>query len=261
MRKNLCLLTIDLRNNPGYDEFIHSRLVMKMSKNIRYLYQQYKKGEYSEEDFENYKEFIDATFFDVDIPQEIVEFYNNNLPETSEENPDNENEDNEQIESELKEEDQKKEEDKVLKNNYIEDNNDERKEIMLKNKQLFDENLKLKQEIIELKAKNLQQQLGNDNKKNGGYKETESDIDSYYHRVEELINELNDIMNKIESKKLKHSKTNTSQNKKNVINTNKDDHIEIKINEQSNQINREQGQNMPKKLQEEKKEKERERER
>ncbi len=261
MRKNLCLLTIDLRNNPGYDEFIHSRLVMKMSKNIRYLYQQYKKGEYSEEDFENYKEFIDATFFDVDIPQEIVEFYNNNLPETSEENPDNENEDNEQIESELKEEDQKKEEDKVLKNNYIEENNDDRKEIMLKNKQLFDENLKLKQEIIELKAKNLQQQLGNDNKKNGGYKETESDIDSYYHRVEELINELNDIMNKIESKKLKHSKTNTSQNKKNVINTNKDDHIEIKINEQSNQINREQGQNMPKKLQEEKKEKERERER
>ena len=60
MRKNLCLLTIDLRNNPGYDEYIHSRLVMKMSKNIRYLYQQYKKGEYSEEEFENYKEFIDA---------------------------------------------------------------------------------------------------------------------------------------------------------------------------------------------------------
>ena len=86
---------------------------MKMSKNIRYLYQQYKKGEYNEEEFENYKEFIDATFFDVDIPQEIVEFYNNNLPETSEENGCNENEENEQIESELKEEDQKREEDKI----------------------------------------------------------------------------------------------------------------------------------------------------
>ena len=39
MRKNLHILTIDLRGNPGYDNTIHSRLVMKMSKNIRYLYQ------------------------------------------------------------------------------------------------------------------------------------------------------------------------------------------------------------------------------
>ena len=261
MRKNLCLLTIDLRNNPGYDEFIHSRLVMKMSKNIRYLYQQYKKGEYSEEEFENYKEFIDASFFDVDIPQEIVEFYNNNLPETSDENAYNENEDNEQIESELKEEEQKKEENKILKNNYIEDNTEDKKEIILKNKQLFDENLKLKQEIIELKAKNLQQQLGNNNKKNDAYKETESDIDSYYHRVEELINELNDIMNKIESKKLKLSKTSTSQNKKIINNNiNKDEDKIIKTNEQSNQIKKEQGYNLPKQIQEEKKEKEIERE-
>ena len=50
MRNNLSILTIDLRGNPGYDNYIHSRLVMKMSKNIRYLYQQYKKGQYSEEE-------------------------------------------------------------------------------------------------------------------------------------------------------------------------------------------------------------------
>ena len=211
MRKNLCLLTIDLRNNPGYDEYIHSRLVMKMSKNIRYLYQQYKKGEYNEEEFENYKEFIDATFFDVDIPQEIVEFYNNNLPETTEENGENQN-NNENTENELKEEEKEEEDNKILKNNYIDDDED-KNDIILKNKQLMEENLKLKQEIIELKAKNLQKKMGNE--KNDINKETETDIDSYYHRVEELINELNDIMNKIEKKKLKLDANNNVQNRDN----------------------------------------------
>ena len=47
MRKNLSILTIDLRNNPGYDEDIHHRLVIKMSKNIRYLFQQFKMKEYN----------------------------------------------------------------------------------------------------------------------------------------------------------------------------------------------------------------------
>ena len=46
MRKNLSILTIDLRSNPGYDEDIHHRLVMIINKNIRYLFQQYKLGEY-----------------------------------------------------------------------------------------------------------------------------------------------------------------------------------------------------------------------
>ena len=60
MRKNITLFTLDLRNNPGYDDYIHPRLVMKMSKNIRYLYQQFQRGEYTEEDFENLKEYIDS---------------------------------------------------------------------------------------------------------------------------------------------------------------------------------------------------------
>ena len=246
MRKNLCLLTIDLRNNPGYDEYIHSRLVMKMSKNIRYLYQQYKKREYSEEEFENYKEFIDATFFDVDIPQEIVEFYNNNLPETTEDNVENQNQNNDDnLENESKEEEKEEEDNKILKNNYIEDDED-KKDIILKNKQLVDENLKLKQEIIELKAKNLQQRVGND-KKNDVHKETESDIDSYYHRVEELINELNDIMNKIEKKK---SKLNTNNNVQNSDNNIIDKKLEIIKEEKNtqNSINI----NLPKKIEEKK---------
>ena len=130
MRKNLALLTIDLRGNPGYDDYLHSRLVMKMAKNMRYLYQQYKKGEFSEEEFENFKEFIDATFFDVDIPQEIVEFYNNNLPETSEENKEKSEND-----KDIKEENEINiNENKIKINNLIDD--EEKKEILLINRQL-----------------------------------------------------------------------------------------------------------------------------
>ena len=202
MRKNLSLLTIDLRGNIGYDDYIHSRLVMKMAKNMRYLYQQYKKGEFSEEEFENFKDFIDATFFDVDIPQEIVEFYNNNLPETSEENnekSENEKNDNNDINN-IEEE----KENKIKINNLI--NEEEKKEILLMNRQLSEENLMLKKQIKELKLKN---NINNDKEKEKDkeiYKKTESDIDSYYTRVEELINELNDIMNKIEKKQIKELK-------------------------------------------------------
>ena len=209
MRKNLSLLTIDLRGNIGYDDYKHSRLVMKMAKNMRYLYQQYKKGEFSEEEFENFKDFIDATFFDVDIPQEIVEFYNNNLPETSEENnekSENEKNDNNDINN-IEEE----KENKIKINNLI--NEEEKKEILLMNRQLSEENLMLKKQIKELKLKN---NINNDKEKEKEiYKKTESDIDSYYTRVEELINELNDIMNKIE-KKQSQNKINDKQENNNI---------------------------------------------
>ena len=223
MRKNLALLTIDLRGNPGYDDYLHSRLVMKMAKNMRYLYQQYKKGEFSEEEFENFKEFIDATFFDVDIPQEIVEFYNNNLPETSEENKEKSEND-----KDIKEENEINiNENKIKINNLIDD--EEKKEILLINRQLSEENLMLKQQIKELKSKNVTKgkEENNKNKEKEIYKKTESDIDSYYTRVEELINELNDIMNKIEKKQSEN------KNKINDIQDNK-----ININNYPNSKNR-----------------------
>ena len=213
MRKNMSLLTIDLRNNPGYDEYIHSRIVMKMAKNMRYLYQQYKKGEFSEEEFENFKEFIDATFFDVDIPQDIVEFYNNNLPETLEDNNEKNNNNVNNIEQ--------IEENKVKINNIIDD--EEKKEILLMNRQLSEENLMLKKQIKELKMKNLGNNQKNKEKENDIYKKTESDIESYYSRVEELISELNDIMNKIEKKQgeNKSKSSNISENNTNIkINNN-----------------------------------------
>ena len=223
MRKNLALLTIDLRGNPGYDDYLHSRLVMKMAKNMRYLYQQYKKGEFSEEEFENFKDFIDATFFDVDIPQEIVEFYNNNLPETSEENKEKSEND-----KDIKEENEINiNENKIKINNLIDD--EEKKEILLINRQLSEENLMLKQQIKELKSKNdtKGKEENNKNKEKEIYKKTESDIDSYYTRVEELINELNDIMNKIEKKQSEN------KNKINGIQDNK-----ININNYPNSKNR-----------------------
>ena len=213
MRKNMSLLTIDLRNNPGYDEYIHSRIVMKMAKNMRYLYQQYKKGEFSEEEFENFKEFIDATFFDVDIPQDIVEFYNNNLPETLEDNNEKNNNNDNNIEQ--------IEENKVKINNIIDD--EEKKEILLMNRQLSEENLMLKKQIKELKMKNIGNNQKNNEKENDIYKKTESDIESYYSRVEELISELNDIMNKIEKKQgeNKSKSSNISENNTNIkINNN-----------------------------------------
>ena len=213
MRKNMSLLTIDLRNNPGYDEYIHSRIVMKMAKNMRYLYQQYKKGEFSEEEFENFKEFIDASFFDVDIPQDIVEFYNNNLPETLEDNNEKNNNNVNNIEQ--------IEENKVKINNIIDD--EEKKEILLMNRQLSEENLMLKKQIKELKMKNIGNNQKNKENENDIYKKTESDIESYYSRVEELISELNDIMNKIEKKQgeNKSKSSNISENNTNIkINNN-----------------------------------------
>ena len=238
MRKNLTILTIDLRGNPGYDTSIHSRLVLKMSKNIRYLYHQYKKNEYSEEEFERFKIFIDVSFFDVDIPQNVVEFYNNNLPQTTEENKnikentENNNNtylENKKITSDIKEE---KGDNNVNNNNIDNINNINASE---ENKKLYNENLRLRKEIIELKAKNLQKKLGGKssqkeqiiNINNDESKESKSDVENDYQRAELLIKELNDLMNKIEKKESKKKEKNKKKDIKEIKNK-----IIIKTNEE-----------------------------
>ena len=214
MRKNNTLLTIDLRNNPGYDENIHSRLVMKMSKNIHFLYQQYQSGAYTEEEFENLKDYIEISFFDVDIPQEIVEFYNQNLPddddneeEGTENMSDNNNYNyNQQHEEEFSNNEEEKDivklQDKMDNFNYY--NNLNKNNVSQAERSLIEENLKLKKQIIELKAINLQRQLKNNisymdtENKNSINKENNSrTIEGDYKRVMELINELNELMNNI----------------------------------------------------------------
>jgi len=243
MRKNLYILTIDLRGNPGYDNSIHPRLVMKMSKNIRFLYQQYKKGEYSEDEFEGLKQFIDITFFDVDIPQNVVDFYNDNLPENMDEDEDKD--DNEvktelEVNKNMSDIPEAREEDEDLTktgkiSNNINDKSNKSFNIVEENKKLYTENLKLKKQLIELKVKNLQKKLlgyknQNINEINESRESKSESIDSDYNRVELLINELNELMNKIEQKKshrklkekIKNQKESdkNSANEKNNINNN-----------------------------------------
>ena len=220
MRKNNILLTVDLRENPGYDEAIYQRMIMKMSKNIRYLYQQFQNGEYTEEEFENLKEFIDISFFDVDIPQEIVDYYNGNIQDTLEDNGEELNEqiqiDNmnmmndiqERAEEEEDEDTNKTLKDKNEKNNQNINNNNKNTEE--ENKKLIEENQKLKQKIMELKTQN-------NNKGNKLIKPDDpNNIEQNYSYIINLINELNDVMNNIEKIKNKKENSKNAINNKNI---------------------------------------------
>ena len=253
MRKNLSLLTIDLRSNPGYDEDIHHRLVIKMSKNIRYLFQQYKLGEYTEDEFEQLKEFIDISFFDVDIPQNVVEFYNNNLPQTTNDNDDKEENDEsyeeykKDVKTEIDTNKINKIKNKIFNKNEMEEGGMDKEgdiigysinsNILEENKKLYAENLKLKKQIVELKAKNLKEGKNNNlnininkNSKENKINKTESVLEDDYNKIENLINELNELMNKIEQRTIKqedenennkNSKDEIKENNTNQINENK----------------------------------------
>ena len=259
MRKNLSLLTIDLRSNPGYDEDIHHRLVIKMSKNIRYLFQQYKLGEYTEDEFEQLKEFIDISFFDVDIPQNVVEFYNNNLPQTTndiddkEENDESYEEYKKNFKTEIDTNKINKIKNKIFNKNEKGEGVDREADtigysintnIMEENKKLYAENLKLKKQIVELKAKNLKESKYNNlnNKINQDSKDnkinkTESILEDDYNKVENLINELNELMNKIEQKTIKQDNEKNKNTKNEIIKENNTNQInEKKTKEKKSEI-------------------------
>ena len=259
MRKNLSLLTIDLRSNPGYDEDIHHRLVIKMSKNIRYLFQQYKLGEYTEDEFEQLKEFIDISFFDVDIPQNVVEFYNNNLPQTTndiddkEENDESYEEYKKNFKTEIDTNKINKIKNKIFNKNEKGEGVDREADtigysintnIMEENKKLYAENLKLKKQIVELKAKNLKESKYNNlnNKINQDSKDnkinkTESILEDDYNKVENLINELNELMNKIEQKTIKQDNEKNKNTKNEIIKENNTNQInEKKMKEKKSEI-------------------------
>ena len=259
MRKNLSLLTIDLRSNPGYDEDIHHRLVIKMSKNIRYLFQQYKLGEYTEDEFEQLKEFIDISFFDVDIPQNVVEFYNNNLPQTTndiddkEENDESYEEYKKNFKTEIDTNKINKIKNKIFNKNEKGEGVDREADtigysintnIMEENKKLYAENLKLKKQIVELKAKNLKESKNNDlnikinqDSKENKINKTESILEDDYNKVENLINELNELMNKIEQKTIKQDNEKNKNTKNEIIKENNTNQInEKKTKEKKSEI-------------------------
>ena len=259
MRKNLSLLTIDLRSNPGYDEDIHHRLVIKMSKNIRYLFQQYKLGEYTEDEFEQLKEFIDISFFDVDIPQNVVEFYNNNLPQTTndiddkEENDESYEEYKKNFKTEIDTNKINKIKNKIFNKNERGEGVDREADtigysintnIMEENKKLYAENLKLKKQIVELKAKNLKESKYNNlnikinqDSKDNKINKTESILEDDYNKVENLINELNELMNKIEQKTIKQDNEKNKNTKNEIIKENNTNQInEKKSKEKKSEI-------------------------
>ena len=220
MRKNNILLTVDLRENPGYDEAIYQRMIMKMSKNIRYLYQQFQNGEYTEEEFENLKEFIDISFFDVDIPQEIVDYYNGNIQDTMEDNGEELNEqiqmDNMNMMNDIQERAEEEEDEETIKtmkekteSKSNKNLNNINKKTEEENKKLIEENQKLKQKIMELKEQK-------NNKGNSLIKPDDpNNIEQNYSYIINLINELNDVMNNIE--KIKNQKENNQKQVNNNI--------------------------------------------
>ena len=282
MRKNSTLLTVDLRDNLGYDEFINPRIVMKMSKNIKILYSQYQEGEYTEEEFEYLKGFIDISFFDVDIPQEIVQYYNNNIQQTTEnktndikqnniikknnsKNKDinklNDNskkinkqieQDNDDINNNEMEQEQEQEIDDIKNNNglnnkinnkNINEINNNNNKAFQKNQKLIEENMKLKQEIMELKAKNFQNESSKEKEKSN---EEEKDLENYYNRANEIIDTLNAVMAKLQQHKDKND-NNININEINELIENKKNEIlseENKIiNNQNNSEKKEEKEN------------------
>ena len=281
MRKNNTLLTVDLRDNFGYDEFINPRIVMKMSKNIKILYTQYQEGEYTEEEFEYLKGFIDISFFDVDIPQEIVQYYNNNIQQTSD-NKDGDNKQNNNLEknninnkdisklinnpNKINNIEQEQEENNIkIKNENINKingntnnniNNQNLNEANNNNKayktnqKLLEENLKLKQEILELKAKNLENDLTTGVK--GKTNEEEKDLENYYNRANEIIDTLNAVMAKLQQQKNSNDNNvnidevkNLIENKKNEI-INEEEKLKEKLIAENN--NKENENNMKNKI-------------
>ena len=260
MRKNNILLTVDLRENPGYDEAIYQRMIMKMSKNIRYLYQQFQNGEYTEEEFENLKEFIDISFFDVDIPQEIVDYYNGNIQDTMEDNGEELNEqiqmDNMNMMNDIQERAEEEEDEETIKtmkekteSKSNKNLNNINKKTEEENKKLIEENQKLKQKIMELKEQK-------NNKGNSLIKPDDpNNIEQNYSYIINLINELNDVMNNIE--KINNQKENNQKQVNNNIienleknkediyiqNGEKNENNNIMMNNNINNINIQQNQN------------------
>ena len=250
LRRNMTLLNIDIRDNPGYDDNIKTRLIMKMSKNIRNLYVQFKSKVYTEKEFQNYKKFIDTSFFDLDIPEEIIELYNNNFQKITEGNltlsdlnnktKDKNSNNINKVMSDIQEEEKEytnsnvsknslsvltinsknKNKNKMEKSNNKNQNNISEKE----NKKLIEENLLLKKQILELKAENVQKKLGKNLNIPNVY--NMNNFEKNYKIADELFDKLNEVM-------ITMGNNNENENKKNIIENKKEKNNGI-INENEN---------------------------
>lgn len=73
MRTNNTLLSLDLRDNEGYTENVHMRLVMKLSKNLRTMIND---PRLSSGEVETLKMHVDKDYFDVYVPTESKIYFN-----------------------------------------------------------------------------------------------------------------------------------------------------------------------------------------
>lgn len=194
LRRNMILLNINLRNNPGYDDNIHLRITTKMTKNIKNLYSQYKNNVYNAKELEYYKKFIDISFFNINIPENILEYYNKNLKYK---NPIG----NQTMYKEMK---------KTFKNEEKKNSSKKEKKINLKlsnlgeEEKLIEENLMLKKQILELKAENVQNKMG---KKLKIPKKLETEaLKKNFKLANELFDKLDNIMDTMGNDKKKFKK-------------------------------------------------------
>ena len=252
LRRNMTLLNIDLRDNPGYDDNIKKRLIMKMSKNIRNLYMQFKANVYTENEFQNYKRFIDTSFFDLDIPDDVVEYYNNNFQKITEETINNinnnisnnitkeniQNNNINKVMSDIQEEEKEYSNSNISKNSLSMTANSKNKNKAKKtssqkissfseneNKKLLEENLLLKRQILELKAENIQNKLGRSLKIPNNY--NMESLKKNYKLADELFDKLNEVMTTMGNDTEGMGQSDNNKNK-NII---KEDEKEIRIDE------------------------------
>jgi hypothetical protein len=225
MRKNYTILMINLKYNPGYDSNIHARLIMKMANNIKVLYQQYTDKVFEMEEFVNLKGFIDPTFFDVDMPEEIAREIieggdnGNGNDVIKEEEGEGEGEEDMKQEVTQSKEDvgddeegkskQKKENDvvkgnketkvKTKKKNKDDEHQQQHQQRINAddvNKILFNENERLKQELSEIRAQLLEQGIL---LQQSEYPNKLSDnAMNNYNKIVTVINELNNLMENVE---------------------------------------------------------------
>lgn len=218
LRKNFSILTMDLKENPGYDPEIHARIVMKMSKNIRFLYQQFQDEKIEKEEFEYLKSFIDGSFFEVEIPEEMAaEMFQGDV-NTNQTNENGEEEMTHPVEEGPEEEEQGEEEENVHEENpqINEEDPESGSDLKETNRQLLAENLQLKKELLSIRAKLIKESIDS-KEKNEDNKPSASSIETNYYKIVGLLNELNGLMDNVENSLRKENKDKSNNKKSNSV--------------------------------------------
>ena len=218
LRKNFSILTMDLKENPGYDPEIHARIVMKMSKNIRFLYQQFQDEKIEKEEFEYLKSFIDGSFFEVEIPEEMAaEMFQGDV-NTNQPNENGEEEMTHPVEEGPEEEEQGEEEENVHEDNpqINEEGPESGSDLKETNRQLLAENLQLKKELLSIRAKLIKESIDS-KEKNEENKPSASSIETNYYKIVGLLNELNGLMDNVENSLRKENKDKSNNKKSNSV--------------------------------------------